>query len=647
MAQYDSSTYPLVTSVSPKDRVLIWQESQGRNVRVEIETIAASAISTESQITIAQLRLKDVTDLLTGAASLVGGYYTIGDGGGGYFYYDSTSSLNDNGGTVIQPTSGIGRWLRPASDTYNVREFGAVGDGSHDDTDAIQEAINCVSVAGIGAVVFPAGKYKIVSELTLPSNPACNISMLGQGPNVSIIYQTGLGENAINFNFANSGVTQPYRLTVKDLGFEASVAAGRAIMVSYGDPAATSSHYNEGLLVNNVCIRSDSPGAYNHGIDIESGWNVNISNSTISGSAFGGTWTSLVGSGVRFRRSCVNSHINNCQMNFWLTGIYFSAEGSGAANPNTEGLFCANNSLVACRRGVWLDGNPNATSPWLPGFTWTGGLVELRAAIMGFDLYRCSELTITNAFVLQDAASIGNNAAAFYINNCKNAVVHGNIVYAMDRGLVTSDTCLGINVSNNVFTGGGTQVNFQNGTTESVSRGNIVNGAPRIELNGGANGNQNKIYSSMNYGFAIGAIAGQTIPTSTETTLTFWAAAKIIRDDLDYNLPGGYRFWNPSNSSRILVPSGVNWVRVKAGIRWDTNSTGFRAVKIRSTQTLQNWAASSTAASGYTDLNLSTPVIPVKDLGITYFEVIVEQSSGGNLAVRAVEGSFVEIEIVG
>lgn len=53
--------------------------------------------------------------------------------------------------------------------TLNVRDFGAVGDGSNKDTAAIQEAIDRCAVLGGGEVFVPAGKY-LTGSLALRSN---------------------------------------------------------------------------------------------------------------------------------------------------------------------------------------------------------------------------------------------------------------------------------------------------------------------------------------------------------------------------------------------------------------------------------------------------------------------------------------------
>lgn len=53
---------------------------------------------------------------------------------------------------------------------YNVRAFGALGDGSTNDTTAIQNAMNSVSTSSYGGTVFfPPGKYVINSPLTYAS----------------------------------------------------------------------------------------------------------------------------------------------------------------------------------------------------------------------------------------------------------------------------------------------------------------------------------------------------------------------------------------------------------------------------------------------------------------------------------------------
>ena len=48
--------------------------------------------------------------------------------------------------------------------TINVKDFGAAGDGTTDDTTAIQEAIDTAEMSGIAMVYFPRGTYKVSAD---------------------------------------------------------------------------------------------------------------------------------------------------------------------------------------------------------------------------------------------------------------------------------------------------------------------------------------------------------------------------------------------------------------------------------------------------------------------------------------------------
>lgn len=70
------------------------------------------------------------------------------------------------------------RWDKFASSTSTYitpQKYGAVGDGIHDDTDAIQAALD----AG-GCIYFPAGRYKVTKQLT--ANASCKIMMFKPYP---------------------------------------------------------------------------------------------------------------------------------------------------------------------------------------------------------------------------------------------------------------------------------------------------------------------------------------------------------------------------------------------------------------------------------------------------------------------------------
>lgn len=53
---------------------------------------------------------------------------------------------------------------------WNVREAGALGDGTNDDTAAFQQALDQAAAAGGGVVFVPAGRYRIAGTLRIPAN---------------------------------------------------------------------------------------------------------------------------------------------------------------------------------------------------------------------------------------------------------------------------------------------------------------------------------------------------------------------------------------------------------------------------------------------------------------------------------------------
>lgn len=126
---------------------------------------------------IASLRTLTATALVGGpvySRARTLGYYTPGDGGGAEYWLDTSDTTSaDNGGTIIVDNNG-GRWKIIAYDYYNVKQFGAKGDGVTDDWAVIQAAINwiCGQTAttpgtGGGELYFPAGRYRITQTLSI------------------------------------------------------------------------------------------------------------------------------------------------------------------------------------------------------------------------------------------------------------------------------------------------------------------------------------------------------------------------------------------------------------------------------------------------------------------------------------------------
>jgi hypothetical protein len=132
--------------------------------------------------------------------ALVAGYFAAGDPGGGLFALNGSDSTSaDNGGTIIVDVSGR-RWYRSGArnSVLNVMWFGAKGDGTTDDTAAIQAAITAAITVG-GVVHAPPGKYVIsgtglsLSMTSLADNANNRVSIEGAGSGCTTFVYTGTG----------------------------------------------------------------------------------------------------------------------------------------------------------------------------------------------------------------------------------------------------------------------------------------------------------------------------------------------------------------------------------------------------------------------------------------------------------------------
>lgn len=89
-------------------------------------------------------------------------------------------SLNTDG-TLL--TSALSGYAQASLAIYSVYAYGAKGDGTTDDTTAIQNTINAAQTAGGGIVYLPKGTYLVSSELSITSN---NVVLAGAGPGTLI-----------------------------------------------------------------------------------------------------------------------------------------------------------------------------------------------------------------------------------------------------------------------------------------------------------------------------------------------------------------------------------------------------------------------------------------------------------------------------
>lgn len=123
---------------------------------------------------------------------------------------------------------------------FNVKDYGAVGDDSTNDSAAIQAAVTDACNAQ-GILYFPPGDYRLRTTITFPNK---SFSIFGSGPTATVIAADPTTPNITLFDF--SGCTGPAKV-IRDISFN-----GPAPSV-YGGTAVKA--YGNGFLFDNVWFR--------------------------------------------------------------------------------------------------------------------------------------------------------------------------------------------------------------------------------------------------------------------------------------------------------------------------------------------------------------------------------------------------------
>lgn len=167
------------------------------------------------------------------------------------------ASLASSAGSSLvgyAPASGTTRTVQAKlRDVVSVKDFGAVGDGTTNDTVAFQSAIAyCESVDQYGgrALYIPGGRYRIVSSLTISKE---FITIYGDGPWESQIYADNVATPVIT-----TAAMQYIRPFFRDFGL-VNTGTGKGIDLSNILPVTGQAYLGE---LKNLYIESGDDGLY-------------------------------------------------------------------------------------------------------------------------------------------------------------------------------------------------------------------------------------------------------------------------------------------------------------------------------------------------------------------------------------------------
>jgi hypothetical protein len=221
---------------------------------------------------------------------------------------------------------------------FNVRHFGAVGDGSTDDATAIQNAINAIPATG-GGLYFPASTsdYLIVAAMNIDNKP---IHIFGDGKGLSRIRQDTASNGIIDYD--TDDVNDAF--IISDISLTCDVAAaGDAINCNY--PTTTSSQFGNFLAKNIEIVPkfgSEATKYFDNGIVLDNGHNANITACTITGKEDTATASTQ---GIKLT-DCRRVKISDCTIQFFDEGV--------DATGNCEYIDVSGNTIYYVNDGVTI-----------------------------------------------------------------------------------------------------------------------------------------------------------------------------------------------------------------------------------------------------------------------------------------------------
>jgi len=193
------------------------QKSQNGFVRKPLQEAVGDAISAQPVLLARRVILRRAVSASLG---LLAG---IGQSG-----FPSHRCVNAaNAMNVFDPASAP---LAASTDVYDVKQYGAKGDGVTDDTAAIQVTIDAVPADG-GTVWFPAGTYIVSPTATKFIRIKGNLTFAGVGASSVLKIKDGNGDWYMLFSPTNLS-TRVDHTTFQDLAFDSNIQGNSTATIS-------------------------------------------------------------------------------------------------------------------------------------------------------------------------------------------------------------------------------------------------------------------------------------------------------------------------------------------------------------------------------------------------------------------------------
>lgn len=364
------------------------------------------------------LDMKADLKLKAGDMAVTLGYYEPNDGGAGEYRIVS-GTHTDDGGSCHELNNSLYAELIVENNQINVKQFGAYGDGIHDDTNAIQNACNYIE-----NVFMPEGTY-IVSTFSL-NNIKTNIFGINKDRTI-IKFLDNQTSHIINSASTN--------VNLKNISINADSKTGHMFKGN-----VESAHYN----IEN-CSFTGSPNAnQSYAISINYADMVSIFNSSFTD--LGGTGIGIAYSKNVYVKKNYFNNLFNTSSHREANPMYIAKCSKIIITENIcknfedSGLYCdsgyshyvniSNNIIENC-------GKEAIKNQTMAQRTVISGNIINNARAQGIAIGGCGIDTIISNNIIHNACidgdARGGRAAAIRLNPSHNTIIEGNEIRYVDN----------------------------------------------------------------------------------------------------------------------------------------------------------------------------------------------------------------------
>lgn len=488
----------------------------------------------------------------------------------------------------------------------NALDYGVVGDGVTDDTQATVDTLNYVSENG-GVAVFPENVLlNGLVEITETSEP---FSIEGGS---FLVCNT---DGGIKINVSN--IRDQVKVTSNFVA--CTDKAGRPLEIICPLPTPVSWRTQSVILEDIECRLKEfnnSAYSFDKGIRVENAWHGRATNVVFNGAENGNTTAcneALIVAGRSINFDCVSCYASNVTEGF-------------IASDECEGFKALFTNVVVAKRGFVAEGtspNPqlillgchtNVTERAVKAVNWNQVFISkcdfyrfgTVAGYKDVELIGCSDFTIQN-----NSAQLGGANQNWFVKstNCSNGTVSDNHLAGRWHHVEIDGT------SNNVTA-------YNNKQRISVAN------SEADELINNAAGSNNKL---QHWKLFLGADISLTAAVVTNTALAGtwkvidWNAAPVINDIAGYI---------SANNDRITVADFVNTVELSANLRFNSNPNGYREIEILKNGVDVVAEATTRAVNGTTTTLVIAPIRLNVNAG-DYFQLRAKQNSGATVGISA------------